>query len=78
MMPNPIFTSPFDMNAGMIVWSGRLRGAIWFGCPSSSVKSAPRLCSITPVPGATMPLPNDEYRLWISETMLPSRSMTDR
>ena len=60
MMPKPIFTSPFSMNAGMIVCSGRLRGATWFGWPSSSVKRPPRLCSMTPVPGATTPLPNDE------------------
>ena len=35
----------------MIVCSGRLRGASAFGCCSSSVKSAPRLCSAKPVPG---------------------------
>ena len=44
-----------SMNAGMIVCSGRLRGAIWFGCPSSSVNRAPRLCSVKPVPGGTRP-----------------------
>lgn len=42
----------------MIVWSGRLRGARTLGWVSSSVKSAPRLCSTKPVPAATRPLPN--------------------
>ena len=46
------------MNPGMIVCSGRLRGASAFGWLSSSVNSAPRLCSAKPVPGGTMPLPN--------------------
>ena len=58
MIPNPIRVSPFRMNAGMIVCSGRLRGASAFGCVSSSVKSAPRFCSAKPVPGGTIALPN--------------------
>ena len=45
------------INAGMIVCSGRLRGARTFGWRRSSVNSAPRFCSGNPVPSATIPEP---------------------
>jgi hypothetical protein len=51
------------MKPGMIVCSGRLRGASTFGWSACSVNSAPRLCSMNPVPGGTTPLPKLEYRL---------------
>ena len=57
MMPKPIRWSPFSMNAGMIVCSGRLRGASVFGWPFSSENSPPRFCSMKPVPGGTRPEP---------------------
>ena len=66
------------MKPGMIVCSGRLPGASSFGWPGSSVNSAPRFCRAKPVPGATSPLPKPWKMLWISDTMLPSRSIADR
>ena len=78
MMPKPIRTSPFSMNAGMIVCSGRLRGASVFGCPGSSVNNPPRLCMTKPARRGTSADPNDEKLLWISETMVPSLSIAVR
>ncbi len=60
MMPKPMRTPSFCMKPGMIVCSGRLRGASVFGCPGSSVKSPPRLWSMKPVPSGTMPEPKAE------------------
>ena len=62
----------------MIVCSGRLRGASTFGWARSSVNSAPRFCSGNPVPSATTPDPKLAKLLWMSDTMLPSRSTTER
>ena len=62
----------------MIVCSGRLRGASTFGCVRSSVNSAPRFCSGNPVPSATTPDPKLAKLLCMSDTMLPSRSTTER
>ena len=57
MIPKPMRSSPFAMKPGMMVCSGRLRGASVLGCPGSSVNSAPRFCSMNPVPAATKPEP---------------------
>ena len=58
IIPNPIFTSPFSMNAGMIVCSGRLCGCSVLGWSFSSENSPPRFCNMKPVPGGTRPDPN--------------------
>ena len=46
--------------AGMMVWSGRFLGARTFGCPASSVNSAPRFWSMKPLPSGTTPEPKPE------------------
>ena len=66
------------MKPGMIVWSGRLRGASALACAGSSVKRPPRLCSTNPAPSGTRPDPKFAKLLWMSDTMLPSRSTTLR
>jgi hypothetical protein len=42
------------------------------------VNSAPRLCSTKPPPSTAMPTPHSEKLLWMSDTMLPSRSTVER
>ena len=49
-----------------------------FGVPGSRLNPAPRLCSANPVCGGTKPVPKLADRLWMSETMLPCRSMAAR
>ena len=60
MIPNAMRVPSFSMKPGMIVWSGRLRGASVFGWFGSSVNSAPRFCSMKPAPSGTTPDPNPE------------------
>ena len=55
-----------------MVWNGRLPGASAFGCPGSSRKPAPRLCSTMPVSPQPTPEPKPVKRLWMNETRLPS------
>ena len=43
--------------AGMMVWNGRLLGARQLGCSGSSMKFAPRFCSVKPQPSPTIPVP---------------------
>ena len=66
------------MKPGMMVWSGRLRGARTFGCEGSRVNRPPRFWSANPSVSGTMPVPKLAKLLWISDTALPSRSITAR
>ena len=62
----------------MIVWYGRLPGAMRLGCPGSSVKQWPRFCSAMPVPAGTTIDPKPWKTLWISEQALRSSSTAHR
>src|SRR5947209_863262 len=62
---------------GMIVFIGRFRGATQLGWPSSRLKEKPRLLSMTPLPGARMPLPNASNSELISDSALPVRLTFD-
>ena len=57
MMPKPMRMLALLHEAGMIVCSGRLRGASVFGWFFSSENRPPRFCSMKPVPGGTRPEP---------------------
>ena len=58
MTPNDASGRPSRSSMpGMIVWNGRLPGAMQFGCAGSSEKPQPRFCSAMPVSPATMPEP---------------------
>ena len=70
--------SPRSMKPGMIVWSGRFRGASAFRCAGSRLNRPPRLWSAKPAPSGTSPEPKFAKLLWMSDTMLPSRSTTLR
>jgi len=58
MTPKDNISSPRYAIAGIMVCSGRLRGAMQLKCPGSSTNPAPRFCSMMPVSPATTPLPN--------------------
>ena len=77
MTPNGITARPsLTSMPGIIVWNGRFRGAIALGWPGSMRKPVPRLCRMTPLSGAMMPVPNDENSELMNDTALPSRSTT--
>src|SRR6185369_17444848 len=57
MIPNAMRTPPLAMKPGMIVCSGRLRGARALACAGSRLKRLPRLCSTKPAPSGTRPDP---------------------
>ena len=79
MTPNGMTARPsLTSMPGMIVWNGRLRGAIALGWPAMMRKLVPRFCSSTPLSGAMMPLPKDENSELMNDTALPSRSTTQR
>src|SRR5688572_30861949 len=65
MIPNAALIDPPVMKPGMMVCSGRLRGASAFGCAGSSVNNPARLCSAKPVPSGTRPDPKFAKLLWI-------------
>ena len=56
--------------AGISVWNGRLPGANWLGCPGSSEKPVPRLCSMMPVSPATTPDPKALKMLLMNDTAI--------
>mgnify|MGYP003694749105 CR=1 FL=1 len=67
-----------DEHPGMIVWNGRLPGAMALGWPGIVRKPVPRLCSRTPLCGAKMPVPKLENSELMNEQAFPSRSTTQR
>ena len=68
----------FSAMPGMMVCIGRLCGAMQFGCPSSSRKPKPRLCSITPDSSSRMPEPKLSNSELMKEQAFPSSSTTQR
>ena len=54
----PDCVSPRSMNAGIMVWKGRLRGATTFGCLGSSVNSRAAILKKKPIPLTATPEPN--------------------
>ena len=53
----PTGLPPFVKKPGIIVWYGRLPGAMQLREAGSRLKLQPRLCRATPVPGTTTPEP---------------------
>ena len=79
MIPNGPSSSPSSSSMpGMIVWNGRLPGAMQFGCSGSGEKPNERFCSTTPVSPASTPEPKNWYRLWMCEIALRSSSTAHR
>src|SRR3954462_8086854 len=77
MTPNDMWARPPTVvRLGMIVCSGRLPGAMQFGCPGCTRKPAPRFCSSTPVLLETTAEPNECAIELMKEQTLRSLSIT--
>ena len=68
----------FSMIVGVMLLSGRFLGSTELEVPGCGLKSSISSFSMMPVPGTRTPEPKKKLIVWVSATMLPCWSMTER